>query len=581
MKQYLRLLKYLKPYIHVIIITWIFSILVICFQAVTVWVGAAFVHKVVYGLPVATTKSDISFIVNFMDAISNKVLLQDSPFKSLISGAIVLFGTGLATGILRLAKLYILGVVNQSIILKIRNELFSEILKRDLVFSKLFNSGEIASLFIRDVDQLNMALIDAVDRIFLQPLRLIIIIILMLSLSVDLTLIVVCFLAGGGITVYIAGNRMERLWKKFLEKISHTQGFLTEFLSLVTLSRSLGREKDEKIYYYKICSDLKNLKISQMVTQMFTPELVKLLLLFSGSLIFVIGGHRVFIQKSMSGDALIKLVLLLPLATYPMEALASLYTSIKTSLASVKRIFAFMDDKTLILKLNGKQIIDKFNHTIHLSNIVLSFDNKLILNNVSLSVKKGSITIITGPTGTGKTTLLGIIAGFITPQSGQILIDNLEINKIDNHSWLKRLGIVTQDPMLLNRTIRENLLYADPSADDNRLIDVMKQSLLWDEISVFPQGLDTPVGNRGELLSGGEKQRLTIARAILKNPDIIIMDEPTSMLDYNSKEKILNTVSSLSKKYTLIIVTHDHDLMKLADTLYELDNGNISIKLKK
>jgi len=573
LKYYIRLLKYLKPYWLIVVFTWLLSIFVVFLQAITVWIGAGFVQKILSSANVIQTHGDIRGIIKIMDRFSEIVLARETPFESLIVGSAVLIGTAFLTGVLRLFKLYILGIINQSVLLKIREELFHFTIRRDLLFSKTVNAGELTSLFIRDVDQLNSALIDAIDRIIMQPLRLMVVAVLMFSLSIELTLLVMFFLFCGGIIVYSAGNYIEKIWKQLMEKIAHTQAYLTEFLSLAALARSLGRENEEKSYYYQVCSEVKNLRIRQTMTQMFTPEIVKILLLAAGATLFIIGGFRVYISHTMTSDTLIKILMLLPMATLPMQALATLYTSIKSSMASVKRIFSFMDDTTYKERTSGSIPVEVFQNEVRMDNISVTYNNTEILHNINLSFPKNRITVISGQTGSGKTTLLGLIAGFIQPSAGCVCVDGVPLETIDEDSWMKHLGIVTQEPLLLNRSVRENLLYADPDAEEESLRDVLKKTLLWNDKPAFIDGLDTRVGIRGDLLSGGERQRLTIARTLLKKPDILLMDEPTSMLDYDSKMDIRDTIRSLASSYTIIMVSHDAELFKIADIHYHINTN--------
>lgn len=576
MKNYIRLFHYIRPYWTVIVITWVLSVFVLISQTLTVWVGAGFLQYIIIGHGESVISNEVGLsLYSIMDVAASKILYQEDQFTSILYGAIVLFGTGFLTGALRLVKLYILGRVNQSVLARIRMELFSEIIKRDIVFTKRNNPGVISSLFIQDVDQLNNALLDAVDRLFMQPLRLLFVIYLMFSISGELTVYVMLFILAGGVVTYVIGRKIEKVWRSFFEKIAHAQGYLTEFFSTALLSRSFGRDEFEKKAFSGICSEIKDLRTRQIIAQTFSPEIVKVLLVFSGAVIFILGGYRVFVTGTLNGQELLKMVMLLPLATYPMEALASLYTSVKTSMASAGRVFSFLDDRSCGVRRSGNMIIRKFRTAVKLHNVSFSVSGRKILDNVNLVINKGETVSISGKSGSGKTTLLSVIAGFVQPSSGDVSVDGIKLDDVCETSWIGRLGIITQEPVLLNKTIRENMLYAKPDATDFQLKSVLKSARVWDDIEAFPSGLDTIVGNRGDFVSGGEKQRITIARALLLSPEIIIMDEPTSMLDKKSRDSIMETIRGLSGKYTVVIVTHDESLAALATRRYSMMSGKL------
>jgi ABC-type multidrug transport system fused ATPase/permease subunit len=347
----------------------------------------------------------------------------------------------------------------------------------------------------------------------------------------------------------------------------------------VIISRSLGKEAYEAQRFSSACDELKQVTVKRALIDLLAPQTISTMAILMYGGLIVAGGYEVLVAKTLTGGVLLKMALLLPLATYSIEALATVYTSLRGGGASAKRVFALMEEPVTITDKPDAQEARPLKDKIELKDVSFRIENKAILEKLNFSIKAGGTVVVYGPSGAGKTTMLNLIAGFIWPSAGKILIDNIDLCDLKSESWRKHLGIVTQEPVLLNGTIRENLLYALPDADDSALEEVMKQSLLWsDSGCVFPEGLDTPVGNRGEMLSGGERQRLTIARALLNDPDILLMDEPTSMLDHESKIKIRETIFAVSagrRDRTIIIVTHDPVLREIGDVQISLEEGKI------
>jgi len=573
MQYYFRFLKYLKPYKAHIALTWMLSVLVVASQGISVWVGAGFLQKLFVGELNSHYVTPPGVLVLWMDRIAETVLQRATPFASLITGVSVLISAAVLTALLRVLKSHIFALMAQTILVQVRSKMFAKMTQMDLAFSSTYRPGEVASLFIRDVDQLRFAIIDSVDRIFMQPLRLVMAFLLMASLSIKLTLWIFFFLIISSLFIYFAGNRIEKVTRKLMEKSADLQGRLTEYLSAVILARSLGREKYEQKNFVKACKGLADTTVESNLVHSIAPQSISTLFVMSGGLLLLVGGYMVLVSKTMNGAVLIRMTLLVPVATYPIESLAFLYLSIRTSIASARRIYALLDREPSCVDLPNTCHFEKLKTGIVFDNVCYSVNGVPILKDIAFTIPKGSRVVVYGPSGAGKTTLMSLIAGFIRPTAGQVRIDGVSIDKFRSADWRRHLGIVIQEPILLNGTVRENLLYASPDADENQLEAVLRESLLWGDKCVFAQGIDTPVGNRGDLISGGERQRLTIARSLLNKPEVLLLDEPTAMLDNKNKKKIKDTICAVSVDRTLIIVTHDPFLMEIADIHLKINAG--------
>jgi len=277
----------------------------------------------------------------------------------------------------------------------------------------------------------------------------------------------------------------------------------------------------------------------------------------------------------MSSSVVIKMTFLLPLVTYPLESLASLSNSVRESLASAKRVFNFLDQESPWRELPNAISPAPFREEIVLKNVEYQLEGTRILKDVSLTIPRGVVMVICGPSGAGKTTILSLLAAFIHCTSGLITVDGADIRVFRAANWRRQLGIVPQDCVLLNATVRENLLYARSNANDAEMGEALKQAGIDRNCALLRDGLDTLVGNRGEMLSGGERQRLTIARALLNNPSILLLDEPTSMLDYDHKVLIGEVIQTIANNRTVIIASHDPYLRKMADLVVELNEGRV------
>lgn len=572
----LRLLGYLRPYWVAILITWVASVLVLLVQGISIWVAADFLQTLLTtgGSPQAA--SDSLTIVRQFDELAAYILSRDTPFDTLVAAAVTLLACGLLMSVLRLSKLFIFAAVNQRILQRIRRQMFQHLTRLELGFSIRFRPGEITSLFVNDVNQLNYALIDVTDRVVMQPARLVFALVLMASLSWSLTAWAVLFLSVSAWVVHRSGRRLERLSRQSMERLAGLQGHLTEYLSTVLLARAFNRESHELRKFDDASSAWRRNQTSLMLNDALGPQLVRISSVISGCALLVIGGREVFMHGTLQGADLLKLALLLPMATYPMEALASLYMALRTSLASAKRVFAFLQLPAERECADGDIEVNKLRDGISLSSVSYRIGQNQILRDVNLDVPRGSMVIVYGPSGSGKTTLLSMIAGFNSPTTGVIRVDGNDLRRVSLSSWRRCLGIVMQSPLLLNASVRDNLLYGDPDATDTEMRHALEVAMLPPSTSRGDL-LDFSVGNRGDVLSGGERQRLTIARAVLSSPEVLLIDEPTSMLDEENSRLIVESLKRAGKGKTMVIVTHDPRFREIADVVYLMNDGVLSL----
>lgn len=572
MRAYARLIAYLRPYWGLIVVTWMASLLILALSGLSIWVAADFVEKVLLGETIGGSSEASTPFTAFLDRVAAGILQRSTEFRSLLAGVAVLSGCVLSVSLLRIFKHFAFAVVNQSILVSIRNEMFTRLTHLDLSFSNKNKPGEISSLFIQDTEQLNHALVDVADRLFMQPVRLIFALVLMVSLSWRLTAWTVPFFIASAVFVHYAGARIERMAKAFVERIAHLQGHLTEYVSTVIIARAFNREDHERSRFNAVCNDLKKAHVTLTVAGAVAPQVVRLVWLLAGGVLLLIGGNEVFVRRSISGSTLVKMMLLLPMATYAMESLASLYVSMRATVASAKRVFALIDEPETDVDAADAIEVQRFERAIEFDHVSYSVDGTEILSDLSFVIPKGRTVVIFGPSGVGKTTLLSLIARFTRCTAGAISVDGVDLKRLRGASWRRMLGIVTQVPTLINGTLRDNLLYVCPHASDEELQDVLRKALLWDVECRLPKGLDTMAGNRGDMMSGGERQRVTIARALLNDPDILLLDEPTSMLDQDNRGRMVETIERIAEGRTVVIATHDARLRRIADVELVLES---------
>ena len=577
-KLYRRLFGYLRPYWPLVVLTWVLSLLILFFEALSVWIGADFLERLLTGKTAPAMGRSIDMLSSIFSSISRKILDQSSPFRSLLIGTAMLVATRLLIAVMRVCKLYIFTRIDEEIISQVRVKMFRHLAALDIGFSKRSNHGKLASLFLKDPDQLHFALVNTVDRLFQQPLRLAIALVLLLNISSSLTVVVLISMLVCGLLIHYCGNEIQKRWRAVVEKTAELQGSLNEYLTGIFITKILGKDQFEEERFTQSSRSLMNAEVRRIVLDVIAPQVVTAFLMLGLGILLILGGHRVLVAGSMAGGDLLKIVFLVTIASYSVEALATVFNSLKGSGASLQRIFAFLD-LPVAAENEGDIRFLSLHGPIRFSALSFCYDDDQIpvFSDLNFEIPAGRITVIYGPTGSGKTTILNLLAGILKPCQGSIFLDETDLRLVNLKSWKQRLGIVLQEPVLYNCSVKDNLLYANPQATEAELIAVLRRSQLWGEKgSLLKDGLDTLVGSRGGALSGGERQRITIARALINHADVFLMDEPTSMLDEESKEKVLQAIMELRKDKTVIIVSHDPYLRGIADHLIELKNGKIS-----
>jgi ABC-type multidrug transport system fused ATPase/permease subunit len=568
---YLRLLGYLKPHRAAIAFTWLMSIGVLALQAVTLWIGAGFIERVLRGgeapRGMLAGVGDIALALN---RVADAVLTRATPFRSLSVALAILVGTGVLTMVLRVWKMAIFARINQSVLRAVRVDVFNHLTRLDLTFSKRILPGEVSSLMVRDVDALRDAIIDLCDRIFMQPLRLVTTVAMLVSLSPSLTLVFAVALIVCGGAAHLVGQRVHRLLRRSMERVARLQGFLTEYLTTVLLARSLGRETLERKRFDDLCGQMAEADRELAVTDSLAPQLVNNLFMVAGAVIVLVGGYRVLVTGTMDSGALLRFILCLPLATYPVESLALLYVSSRRATASASRVFAIFDEPPAAADTaNAVEPPDRFT-LIRFANVAFRPGGRSVFEDLTFDIRAGQRILVGGPSGIGKTTVLHLVSGVIRPDAGHVTLDGVDLAAFRGESWRRKIGIVPQESIMMNGTVRENLRFASAAASEERMVAMLMQVRFEADEASCRLALDRPVGNRGELLAGGERQRLAIARALLTDPVLLLMDEPVSHLDAVNRLRVKQTIAELPREVTVLFTSHDGMLHDLADQVIQL-----------
>jgi subfamily B ATP-binding cassette protein MsbA len=400
-------------------------------------------------------------------------------------------------------------------------------------------------------------------------------IIAMLAISPKLTLFVFIFIPVSGFLISKIGKSL----KSHSDKVQREQGY---FLSL--LEETLGGLKiikgfnAEKIFskrfenstmrFFKSSNTLLNRQNLASPTSEFLGIAVISILLWYG-------GSMVLVDKTLPAEAFIVYMGLAYNILTPAKAISKASYSVKRGNAAAERVLEILETKSSITDKPDAIVKENFTNTMRIDNISFKYDQENVLQNFSLEIPKGQTVALVGQSGSGKSTIANLVTRFYDVNTGSIAIDGIDIKDMTQSSLRGLLGLVTQDSILFNDTIRENLRIGKENATDPEIIAALKIANAWEFVKELPKTIDTNIGDSGNKLSGGQKQRLSIARAVLKNPPIMILDEATSALDTESERLVQNALENMMKNRTSIVIAHRLSTIQNADTIVVLNKGRI------
>ncbi len=435
--------------------------------------------------------------------------------------------------------------------------------------------GDILARTGTDVLEIQHSFLSVLELIFREPLTIFFTILMMLLISPKLTLFVFIFIPISGFIISRIGKSLKRksdLVQKeqgvFLSTLEETLGGL-KIIKGFTAEKIFGNKfKDSTNRFYRFSNSLLNRQNLASPTSEFLGITVIAILLWYG-------GKMVLIDGTLDGSSFIAYMGLAYNILTPAKAISKASYSVKKGNAAAERVLEILETDSTIKDAPDALTKDDFNTSIDINNISFKYENKWVLNDFTLKVPKGHTVALVGQSGSGKSTIANLITRFYDVNKGAIEIDSVDIRNITQYSLRNLLGLVTQDSILFNDSIKGNLLIAKENATDTEVIQALKIANAWEFVKNLPKGIETNIGDSGNKLSGGQKQRLSIARAVLKNPPIMILDEATSALDTESERLVQTALENMMKNRTSIVIAHRLSTIQKADNIIVLSKGKI------
>ncbi|MCX6826722.1 MAG: ABC transporter ATP-binding protein [candidate division Zixibacteria bacterium] len=472
---------------------------------------------------------------------------------------------------------FFMAYVQQSVIRDFRNRLFEKYQQLSLSFFHRQRTGQLISRVTNDVIVLNETIDLGFNRLVTDSLTILILTIFLIILSWKLTLLAVLVLPLVFGFIYWMGKKLRKYSQRSQEKMADVNSVLEETVSNIRIVKAYAMDKFEIKKFVKATGDYFRALVKMTRIRNLASPVSEIMIVSAGILILLFAGTRIIEGRGEmdAGDFMTFIIAMFSLIK-PVKTLLSIHIKLQEGMAAAERIFRVID--TPIKVEESPQAIhkDKFESTLKYENVSFSYnDGTPVINDVSFEIRKGEVAALVGPSGAGKSTLFDLLPRFYDPQKGRLVIDGVDIRDIKLNSLRRLLGIVTQETYLFNDTIRNNIAYGLEKAPMETVISAACAANADNFIQDFEKKYETVVGNRGVMLSGGQRQRIAIARALLRNPQILIFDEATSALDTEAELLVQEAINNLMKERTTLVIAHRLSTIINANRILVIDDGRI------
>jgi subfamily B ATP-binding cassette protein MsbA len=505
-------------------------------------------------------------IVDEIFVKKNVKMLQLLPFVIImiyILEAVFVFG-----------ETYLMNYVGQDLIKRLRDELYSHIQMLSLSFFHKHETGVLMARITNDVSIIKGMVSDAAAGVLKDSLSIVGLLCVIFYLDWKLAMIAVTVLPLAALLIVNFGRRLRKLSTRRQEAMADMSSLLHETFTGTRIVKAFGMEPHENRRFFEKTARLFKYEIKAVIVKGISSPVMGLLGGIGVALIVWYGGNKVISGVSTPGTFFSFMTALI-MFYQPIKAISKLNNTVQEGLAAAVRIYAILDTDSDIVERREAVELERKRHPVVFENVSFKYEDQMVLRNINLQVKAGEIVALVGMSGGGKTTLVNLVPRFYDVTEGAVLVDGHDVRDVTIASLRSQIGIVTQDPILFNDTIRCNIAYGNPKALESDIVAAATAAYAYDFVQSFPEGFDTVVGEKGVRLSGGEKQRICIARALLKNAPVLILDEATSSLDSESELAVQEALENLMRGRTTFVIAHRLSTIRNADRIIVIVDGRI------
>jgi ATP-binding cassette, subfamily B, bacterial MsbA len=515
-------------------------------------------------------------LLTYLNYYISQIIITQGKISALMFICFFLLGSFFFRNLFRFLAMFFLVKVRVSAVRDLRNEMYHKLLILPLSFYSQRKKGDIISRVTTDVQEIEISIMQTLEIIFRDPITIIAYYVTMMLMSPRLTLFVTILLPVAGYIIGIIGKNLRKNSKVGQAKFAGLLAVIEESISGLRIIKAFTAIKFSDDRFKSL-----NKSYARLMVKIFrTRDLSSPLSEFLSSVVIIIVlwfGARMVISDSgpITAAVFITYIVIFSQIIPPAKSFSTGYYSIQKGIASAERIFEILDAEEVIVEKENPVRISSFEHSIEYQDLSFNYGGEPVLNNIQVTIPKGKVIALVGPSGGGKSTFVDLLPRFYDATAGEIRIDGTNIKDFRIDDLRALTGIVTQESILFNDTVYNNIVFGMQGVTMDDVINAARIANAHDFILAMEEGYETNIGDRGTKLSGGQKQRISIARAILRNPPILILDEATSALDSESEKLVQDALAKVMKDRTSIVIAHRLSTIKFADEIIVLDKGKI------
>jgi len=587
MQSYWGIIGLLRNYKGQVVTVILFNILSVIFSLFSLTMVVPLLG-VLFGIqPIVTVKPEFSFNPNalidrFYYEVSQLILndageiTMDGQMRALVFICVFVVITFFLKNLFRYLALYASAPLKNGVVRDIRNQLYRKVVNLPIAYFSEEKKGDIIAKMTSDVQEVESSIMSSVEVVFKEPFTIIFFLGTLVVWSPDLTMFVLILLPLTGLVIGRIGKSLKRASKKVQNQMGVLVSSMIETLSGLRIIKAFNGIDSSYEKFQRENQEYKDQKVRMLRKQHLASPLSEVL----GTIVMVMviyrGGSLVLGGEGLTADLFIGYIVVFSQLIQPSKSLTSAVYMIQKGMAAVERIDTVLEAEETIQEKPNAVGLPKFEKEIEFRDVSFSYENGVnVLKQVNLIVKRGKTIAIVGPSGAGKTTLVDLLPRFYDPTEGAVFIDGIDIQDVKAWDLRAKLGIVTQEAILFNDTVFNNIAFGLKGITKKDVITAAKVANADDFISQMENGYDTSIGEDGGKLSGGQRQRISIARAILHNPPILILDEATSALDAESEKLVQDALFKLMENRTSLVIAHRLSTIQFADEIIVIDGGKI------
>tara|TARA_Y100000748_G_scaffold210032_1_gene176090 strand:+ start:651 stop:2387 length:1737 start_codon:yes stop_codon:yes gene_type:complete len=524
--------------------------------------------------------NNFSFSVDYVRSLFytyfNSLITDGGRKEALQFVCLVILCSVFLANLFRYFSAVILARVRVRVVTNLRNSLFNKIINFKINFFTEKKKGDVISRVTSDIQQIENSVINSITVLFKEPALVIGLFFILSSISLKLTLytIILIPIAGGAIAYIAKHLKIKAAFSQ--TALGNINNIINETLDGMRIIKLFTAQEKMREKFGDEVKDYGRQNLSMYKRFELSNPLSEFLSIATVAIILLIGGGMVLDNSSdISASEFIAFIIIFSQVIPPAKTMTTAFNTVQRGLASAERVFEYIDKENIREAVGGEREIEDVNSSIEFKGVTFSYEEENVLEDISFKINKGEKIAIVGPSGGGKSTIIDLLSKFYRVEKGRILIDGTDINEYDTNKLRNIIGIVTQESILFHDTIRNNISFGDRTVDEKKIIESAKVANALKFIESLDEKFDTVIGERGLKLSGGQRQRICIARAIYKDPPILIFDEATSSLDSASESSVQKAIEEVMKNRTSIIIAHRLSTIKNVDKIIVIDGGKI------